>query len=74
MTKETIQKIKNIYTPGTRIFLLSKSTKPTLPRTSKGRVIEVDDDGMLHVDWNNGMQTTLNSRMDKFYRLSEEQR
>lgn len=74
MTEEAIRKIKSIYEPGTRIFLISKSTKPALPRTSKGYVKKVDGDGLLYVNWNNGMQTTLNALVDRFYRLSDEQR
>lgn len=69
LTEKTINKLKEIYQPGVRIFLVSKSTEPKLPSTSKGFVRKIDDEGLVYVDWNNGMQTTLNSKIDRFYKL-----
>lgn len=69
MDKKILNKIKDIYKPGTEIFLVSKNSKPHIPSTSKGIVKKVDDLGFVHIDWNNGEKTTLKNGVDIFYKL-----
>lgn len=69
MSPDAIEKLKNIYPCGTRVYLVSKDTKPSVMSASKGTVERVDENGLVLVSWDNTNPTTLDIRKDLFYKL-----
>lgn len=65
MNKETLEKIKSSYIPGTKV-LLHKMYGESLPDGLIGEIRKVDDIGQVHVNWENGSTLALNIELDNF--------
>lgn len=66
------QRLKQKYPAGTRIVLLDMSTDPRpLPRGLRATVIEVDNCGVLHCEFDNGVKMGVIPDRDEFRALNE---
>jgi len=52
--KETIEEMRRVYEPGTRVTLLKMDDPQAPPVGTKGTVTGVDDIGSILVSWDNG--------------------
>ena len=68
------QRMKDNYTPGTRIMLLQMGDDPRpIEPNTRGTVRAVDDMGTLHCDFDNGRQLGVVPGEDSFRRLTEQE-
>lgn len=73
LSKETIQMLKEKYTPGTRIQLRQLGSDPRpIPSGTKGTVRFVDDAGTIHCAFDNGRRLGLVFGEDVFCIIREE--
>lgn len=70
LTQEEIQRIKDIYVKGTKIYLIKMRDKYAPPPKTIGTVEFVDDIGQIHCNWNNGSSLALVEGIDQFKVLS----
>ena len=70
LTQEEIQRIKDIYIKGTKIYLIKMRDKYAPPPKTIGTVEFVDDIGQIHCNWNNGSSLALVVGIDQFKVLS----
>lgn len=69
--KAQVNRLKNQYTSGTRIELLSSMNDiQPIESGSKGTVIAVDDIGTIHMRWDNGRGLGLIPGEDHFKIIS----
>lgn len=69
--KAQVDRLKNQYTSGTRIELLSSMNDiQPIESGSKGTVIAVDDIGTIHMRWDNGRGLGLIPGEDHFKIIS----
>lgn len=61
-----VQKLKEKYTSGTRIKLISMEDTQAPPIGTAGSVISVDDIGTIHVAWDNGSTLGIIPGIDTF--------
>ena len=67
-----VENIKRMYTPGTRIELISMSDPyAPVPSGTKGTVLFVDDIGTIHSVWDNGRTLGIIVGEDEFRKLSQ---
>lgn len=67
-----IQRIKKIYTPGTRIRLLEMNDPyHPIPHGTNGTVDHVDDAGQIHMKWDNGRTLAIIPEVDRFAVIEE---
>ena len=73
--RKLVQRLKETYTPGTRIVLdsMGDDPRPIAPGT-KGTVRIVDDIGTVHCDFDNGRRLGLVPGEDVFHTSSERKR
>ena len=73
--RKLVQRLKETYTPGTRIVLdsMGDDPRPIAPGT-KGTVRIVDDIGTVHCDFDNGRRLGLVPGEDVFHTISERKR
>ena len=62
---DLINKTKAKYPLGTMISFISSKRKRKIHRGDMGTVVDVDDAGRIHVEWDDGTTTPLNDRDDK---------
>lgn len=70
LTQEEIQRIKDIYIKGTKIYLIKMRDKYAPPPKTIGTVEFVDDIGQIQMQWENGGTLALNIGVDQFKVLS----
>ena len=70
--KNLVQRMKNIYLPGTRIELdfMGDDPRPIAPGT-RGVVRVVDDMGTVHCDFDNGRRLGLIPGEDVFHTITD---
>lgn len=69
-----IQRMKDIYPPGTKILLLQMGDDPhPIEAGTRGIVVGVDDIGTLHCHFDNGRQFGIVPGEDTFRKLTEEE-
>lgn len=69
-----LERIKNLYKPGTRIALDSmEDPYVPIPSGTKGTVTVVDSIGTLHVDWDNGRKLGVVPNEDSFHIIKEKE-
>ena len=61
-----IENIKNTYTVGMRVELVSMDDAQAPPSGTQGTISFVDDIGNIHVNWDNGSSLALNIDCDFF--------
>ncbi len=66
MHEKEIEKIKKLYSQGTRIKLLSMHDIQAPKPGTEGTVKNVDDIGTIHVDWDDGSSLGLIVGEDSF--------
>lgn len=69
-----VEKIREMYPQGTKIFLNEMRGEPQMPYGLKGEVTHVDDIGQIHMRWENGSSLALNINEDNFEKISENER
>ena len=73
MSEERIKFYKEQYPSGTRICLDSMGDDPDpVPSGAKGTVIEVDDIGTVHCEFDNGRSLGICPEVDRFHKISEQ--
>lgn len=70
-TKETINRLRQEYPPGTRIVLESMNDPHAPPPGTKGTVVYVDDMGQIGMNWDNGSSLSLMLSLDSFSKEPE---
>lgn len=73
-TKETINRLRQEYPPGTRIVLESMNDPHASPPGTKGTVVYVDDMGQIGMKWDNGSSLSLMPGLDSFSKDSQPQK
>ena len=73
-TKETINRLRQEYPPGTRIVLESMNDPHAPPPGTKGTVVYVDDMGQIGMNWDNGSCLSLMPGLDSFSKDSQPQK
>lgn len=71
LTRDEVNKIKERYPAGTRIRLTHMDDKHSVPKGTLGTVTTVDDQGQLHMKWDNGSSLALITNVDEFTVLQE---
>lgn len=61
--------IKKKYPAGTRIQLEHMEGEPDMPDGLQGKVEFIDDQGQLHMKWNNGRSLAVAPLVDDFHIL-----
>lgn len=62
----TVQQIKDKFTPGLKIKLISMAGEPQMKPGITGKVAFVDDIGQVHMKWETGSSLPLNIEVDEF--------
>ena len=70
LRREQIERLKERYPAGTVVRLGQMEGEHQMPSGMEGKVIDVDDIGQIHVEWENGSTLALNVEEDR----SEERR
>ena len=74
MSIQEVNRIKNHYPPGTRIELISMNDPyDPVPSGTRGTVKHVDDEGQLHMKWDNGRTLAAVPGVDSFRKLTPEE-
>ena len=73
-TKETINRLRQEYPPGTRIVLESMNDPHAPPPGTKGTVVYVDDMGQIGMKWDNGSSLSLMPSLASFSKDSQPQK
>ena len=69
---DRVKRLKETYPPGTRLELLHMDDPyHPVPDGTKGTVKHVDDDGQLHMMWDNGRTLALIPGEDRFRKLTQ---
>jgi len=63
---ELTKNLKEKYQPGISVRLISMHREPQMPEGLNGKIKHVDDEGQIHVLWENGSSLALNYGIDKF--------
>lgn len=71
VNKKEIEKLRNIYTVGSKVVLDYMDDTQAPPKGTIGTITYVDDIGNVHVTWENGSQLALLPDIDLF-RICEE--
>ena len=61
-----VNKLREQYKPGTRIRLTYMEGEDRMHNGLKGTVRMVDDDGQIHMKWDNGSSLAINTEYDIF--------
>lgn len=74
MSIQEVNRIKNHYPPGTRIELIAMNDPyDPVPSGTRGTVEHIDDDGQLHMKWDNGRTLAAVPGVDSFRKLTPEE-
>ena len=63
---EEVEKIKKLFPVGTRVRLIQMDDSQAVPSGILGTVDHIDDDGQLHMKWDNGRTLALIYGVDQF--------
>ena len=63
---EEVEKIKKLFPVGTRVRLIHMDDSQAVPSGILGTVDHIDDDGQLHMKWDNGRTLALIYGVDQF--------
>ena len=74
LTRREIAELRLNYPPGTRIMLEHMDDNWAVPRGTRGSVTQVDDAGTIHMKWDNGRSLGIVPQVDKFRKLTEQER
>lgn len=66
LNEKQVERIKNKYPIGTRIRLHHMADSYAVPMGTLGTVDFVDDDGQIHMNWDNGRTLALIESEDAF--------
>lgn len=66
LSQKEVERIKNKYPVGTRIKLHYMADKYAVPTGTCGTVDYIDDDGQIHMHWDNGRTLALIESEDSF--------
>ena len=66
LRREQIERLKERYPAGTVVRLGQMEGEHQMPSGMEGKVIDVDDIGQIHVEWENGSTLALNVEEDDF--------
>ena len=64
--REEVEKIKKLFPVGTRVRLIHMDDPQAVPSGTLGTVDYIDDDGQLHMKWDNGRTLALIYGVDQF--------
>lgn len=64
--REEVEKIKKLFPVGTKIRLIHMDDSQAVPSGILGTVDHIDDDGQLHMKWDNGRTLALIYGVDQF--------
>ena len=64
LRREQIERLKERYPAGTVVRLGQMEGEHQMPSGMEGKVIDVDDIGQIHVEWENGSTLALNVEED----------
>ena len=70
-SKEAIQALRERYPSGTTVELISMEDAYAPPAGTRGKVIEVDDMGTVHVAWDTGSSLGLIPGVDVWKDMKE---
>lgn len=63
---EEVEKIKKLFPVGTRVRLIQMDDSQAVPSGILGAVDHIDDDGQIHMNWDNGRTLALIYGVDQF--------
>jgi len=63
---EEVEKIKKLFPVGTKIRLIHMDDSQAVPSGISGTVDYIDDDGQIHMNWDNGRTLALIYGVDQF--------
>ena len=66
LNEKEVERIKNKYPIGTRIRLHHMADSNAVPMGTLGTVDFIDDDGQIHMNWDNGRTLALIESEDAF--------
>ena len=66
MTRNEVDRLRDLYLPGTRIILHKMEGEPRMYDGLEGSVTGVDDAGQIHMHWDNGSSLALSFEEDAF--------
>lgn len=74
INRNLVQRIKAQYPPKTRLLLIKMNDpyRPVEPGT-RGAVKLIDDEGQIHMVWDNGRTLALVPEVDAFRKLTQEE-
>lgn len=64
--REEVEKIKKLFPVGTRVRLIHMDDSQAVPSGILGTVDHIDDDGQIHMNWDNGRTLALIYGVDQF--------
>lgn len=70
--EEKINNIKKMYPIGTRIKLISMEDNYNVPSGTQGTIDFIDDEGQIHMKWDNGSTLALIYGVDSFEKIDNE--
>jgi len=71
LIKDELKFLNKMYPKGSRIKLIYMNDPYALPSGIKGTVDFIDDEGQIHVKWDNGNLLALIHGVDKFEKIYE---
>ena len=66
MREQDVERIRQMFRPGTQIVLQEMAGEPQMPPGLRGNVRFVDDIGQVHMRWENGSRLALHPFEDTF--------
>jgi len=66
MMRNEVDRLRDLYLPGTRIILHKMEGEPRMYDGLEGSVTGVDDAGQIHMHWDNGSSLALSFEEDAF--------
>ena len=73
MRDSQVEMIKKLYPIGSRIKLIYMNDEYAVPKGTIGTVDFIDDEGQIHMKWDNGRTLALIYGIDKFEKINENQ-
>ena len=73
-SEKEVEEIKNKYKVGDRIKLISMDDDFAVPSGTYGTIDYIDDDGQIHMNWENGRTIPLIYGVDKFEVINIEEK
>lgn len=70
--KQRIETLKRQYPPGCIVELIHMDDEQAPPKRTKGKVIQVDDAGTIHISWDTGSTLGVIPGIDMVRKLGEE--